>query len=528
LQVRAVVFPGPNIVISASRDGTVRVWKIINSPPPTFDATISSHGSAFVNTAAYLSPTKNYPQGLIISGGKDTVIEVREPSKSPEDNAEALLLGHTSNVCALDVDADGEFIVSGSWDGKARLWSVEKWDCVAIMEEHEASVWAVLAYNSKTVITGSADKFIRIYNTSGRLLRSIPGGGDVIRALCKVPKNHPSGADFASASNDGIIRLWTIDGRQVGELIGHESFIYSLAYLATGELVSSGEDRTVRVWKGTNCIQTITLPALSVWGVAVCSQNGDIAAGASDRLIRVFSRDPDRYADAESIRLFEESVKASSIPQQSVGEINKEKLPGPEFLTQKSGTKEGQVQMINEPNGSITAHQWSASQQEWINIGTVVDAVGSSGKKVSRMFLPDASSNVFQVEFGGKSYDFVFDVDIEDGKPALKLPYNLSDNPYEAATKFIEKNKLPISYLDQVANFITTNTQGSTLGSSSNPGPAPVGSDPWGSEARYRPGGDTSSAPPRSAAPKILPQQTYLSIVHASYDGMSSSDSVLT
>jgi len=196
--------------------------------------------------------------------------------------------------------------------------------------------------------------------------------------------------------------------------------------------------------------------------------------------------------------LFDDSVKSSSIPQQQLGEVNKEKLPGPEFLQQKSGTKEGQVVMIREGDGSVTAHQWSQATQQWISVGTVVDAVGSSGKKK---------------DYLGKDYDYVFDVDIEDGKPPLKLPYNLAQNPYEAATKFIEDNELPIGYLDQVANFITTNTQGATLGQSSQPPPS--GADPWGTESRYRPG-EISSAPPPpstpSSRPKVLPQTTYLSI----------------
>lgn len=203
-----------------------------------------------------------------------------------------------------------------------------------------------------------------------------------MRALCRIPKGHPSGADFASASNDGIIRLWTFQGREVAQLLGHESFIYSLASSPSGEIFSSGEDRTVRVWKGTECIQTITHPAISVWGVAVCAETGDIVSGASDRIVRVFTRDPERAADAETTKFFEDSVKESSIPQQQLPEVNKEKLPGPEFLVQKAGTKEGQVQMIRELNGSVTAHQWSAGQQQWINVGTVVDTVGSSGKKV--------------------------------------------------------------------------------------------------------------------------------------------------
>lgn len=347
-------------------------------------------------------------------------------------------------------------------------------------------------------VAACADKHIRVFTRTGKLVRVIKGNTDVVRALCRVPDSHPSGAAIASASNDGVIRLWTLNGKQVGELHGHDSFIYSLASLPSGELISSGEDRTVRIWRGNQCVQTITHPAISVWAVGACAENGDIVSGASDRIVRVFSRDKERHADAETLKIFHESIKSSAIPQQPLGEVNKEKLPGPEFLQQKSGTKEGQVVMIREGNGSVTAHQWSQATQQWISVGTVVDAVGSSGKKH---------------DYLGKDYDYVFDVDIEDGKPPLKLPYNLSQNPYEAATKFIEDNELPIGYLDQVANFITTNTQGATLGQPSQA--PPPGADPWGTESRYRPG-ETSSAPPAptapNARPKVLPQTTYLSI----------------
>ncbi|KAI9869635.1 MAG: hypothetical protein M1830_005269, partial [Pleopsidium flavum] len=500
---------------------TVRFWECLSTPPPTYDSKILSHGSAFINAISYHPPTADYTEGLVISGGKDTIIEVRQLGKAPEEDAEALLLGHAHNVCSLDVSSEGGWVVSGSWDASARVWRVGKWECEAVLEGHEGSVWDVLAYDPKTIITGMiisqvarlqqdlgirglralsacADKLVRVFTPSGKLVRTIKGNTDVVRALCQVPKGHPTGADFASASNDGVIRLWTLAGRQVGELHGHDSFIYSLTSLPSGELVSSGEDRTVRIWRGNQCVQTITHPAISVWAVAACSGSGDIVSGASDRIVRVFSRDKARYADQETLTLFDDSVKSSSIPQQQLGEVNKEKLPGPDFLQQKSGTKEGQVVMIREGDGSVTAHQWSQATQTWISVGTVVDAVGSSGKKQ---------------DYLGKDYDYVFDVDIEDGKPPLKLPYNLAQNPYEAATKFIEDNELPIGYLDQVANFITTNTQGATLGQSTQPPPS--GADPLGTESRYRPGETSSTPPPPStpaSRPKVLPQTTYLSI----------------
>lgn len=500
--VRAVAFPNASTLLSASRDSTVRIWKLVSTPPPTFDYTISSHGSAFINSLAYYPPSPEFPEGLILSGGQDTVIEARQPKKAAADNADAMLLGHGHNVCSIDVSSEGGWVVSGSWDASARLWRVGKWENEVSFEGHEGSVWAVLAYDKHTVITGCTDKIIRVFDTSGRLLRNIRGSTDVVRALCKIPDNHPSGAQFASASNDGVIRLFTIKGDLIAELLGHESFIYSLASLPSGELVSSGEDRTVRVWNGTQCVQTITHPAISVWSVAVCAENGDIVTGASDRITRVFSRQKERQAEADVIQQFEAAVRESAIPQQQVGDINKEKLPGPDFLKQKSGTKDGQVQMIREDNGSVTAHTWSAVAQEWVAVGTVVDSAGSSGKRT---------------EYLGQDYDYVFDVDIEDGKPPLKLPYNLSQNPFEAATKFIQDNELPIGYLDQVSNFIVQNTQGASIGQSSQP-QQQSGADPWGQERRYRPGEvppPVQHASSPETRPKVVPQKTYLSIKSA-------------
>lgn len=498
--VRDVLFPSPDLVLSASRDHTVRAWKLTSPTPPTFEASITNQGSEFINSLAYLPPSSKYPQGLVVSAGTDSIIDVRPPTSTPADNADRLLIGHSRNVCALAVLPGDRYIVSGSWDHSARVWSVDKWETEVTLVDHQGAVWDVLPLDENTVVTGCADKSIRIFDLRKAIAgkvepRSSIYTPDIVRALCRVPPGHTSGAEIASASNDGVIRLWKLTGQQVSELRGHESFIYCLTALPTGELVSSGEDRTVRIWSGFECIQTITHPAISVWSVATCAENGDIVSGSSDGVIRVFSRSSDRVASPETLAEFDGAVKSSAIPQQQVGSINKEKLPGPEFLQTKSGTKEGQVQMIKEDNGSITAHQWSMSQQQWVNVGTVVDSGASSGRKV---------------EYNGKTWDYVFDVAIEEGQPSLKLPYNLSENPYDRATKFLNDNELPISYLDQVAHFITTNTQGATIGQTSDDA---GGADPYGTESRYRPGDEVSSGKAR-----VIPQRDYLDITAAKYE----------
>lgn len=51
-------------------------------------------------------------------------------------------------------------------------------------------------------------------------------------------------------------------------------FIFSFA-----DFVTTGEDRSLRIWKQGECAQTIRLPAQSVWCCCVLD-NGDIVVGA--------------------------------------------------------------------------------------------------------------------------------------------------------------------------------------------------------------------------------------------------------
>ncbi|KAK5656424.1 hypothetical protein OQA88_4805 [Cercophora sp. LCS_1] len=453
--VRTVLFPAPDVILSGGRDKTARVWRKTTQKPPTFDDKIVSNSEGFVNSLAFVR-RQNVPgsHGLLVQGGADAMIEVKNPA-SPNDETKRLLFGHSNNVCTLDVFPNGNQLVSGSWDGSAMVWDLNKWEQIRTLKHVStnggSSVWAVLAYTDELVITGSADGNVRIFSLRDAggheiLPKKTLKTGDVVRALCKLPADlksrHPTGADFASAGNDSTIQLWKITGEQVGTLHGHASFIYSLAALPTGEIVSSGEDRTLRIWRGTNCVQTITHPAISVWSVAVCSVNGDIVSGASDKMIRVFTRNVDRIAAPDVISEYEQSLQLAEIPKNQVSESDKTETVTKEWLQSNQGKKDGQLALVKEDNGSILAYQW-ATGRGWIQIGTVVDPPSQRPK----------------VQYKGKEYDYVFDVDVEEGKPTLKLPYNLTEDTYQAATRFLGDNNLPITYIEAVANFIRENTK---------------------------------------------------------------------
>lgn len=380
MQVRAVAFPTTDIIASGSRDGTVRFWKRSPGTPTGFQpTTIASSPKQYFNSVAVL-PKKSEdgtPHNRVMYAGTDLIIDIRDAENV--DNDPRQLFGHEANVCALDASPSGSYIVSGSWDSRCIVW--ENYEAARLLDHDTGgpprSVWAVLAYDDNTVITGSADTNIRIFDLQkSRQQNSKSSQGfatvvahttiktpDVVRALCRfsteLTKRHPSNADFASAGNDGVIRLWKNTAKGVeekGQLHGHDSFIYSLAVLEYGELVSSGEDRTVRIWKGMTCVQTIVHPAISVWSVAV-GPNNDIVSGASDGVVRVFTRNESRKADAEALASFEKSVQSSSIPAPAMDRKN---IPPKSWLDTNRGQKPGQIKTVLDDDGTILAYQWDA------------------------------------------------------------------------------------------------------------------------------------------------------------------------
>lgn len=71
----------------------------------------------------------------------------------------------------------------------------------------------------------------------------------------------------------------------------------------------------------------------------------------------------------------------------------------------------------------------------------------------------------------------MFTIDVNEGGPSFKLPYNVTEDPWLTAHNFLQKNDLSPMFLDQVANFIIENTKGHVVG----PAP-PAGGDPFTGE----------------------------------------------
>lgn len=91
--------------------------------------------------------------------------------------------------------------------------------------------------------------------------------------------------------------------------------------------------------------------------------------------------------------------------------------------------------MIVKERDGVKAYRWSQRAFQWKFVG---DVVQKEEKSVGRP------------THNGVQYDYVFSVDIEDGVPLLKLPYNRGQDPYAAAQKFIEDNNVDPRHLNRV------------------------------------------------------------------------------
>ncbi|MCO5582716.1 hypothetical protein L7F22_036615 [Adiantum nelumboides] len=258
--------------------------------------------------------------------------------------------------------------------------------------------------------------------------------GNTVRGLAFMPN-----MGILSASHDGSVRFWSVNGDPLLEMIGHTAIVYCVAASSSGDVASGSEDCFAKIWKNGTCCQSIQHPGC-VWDVKFLP-NGDLVTACSDGVVRVWTKDSSRHASLEEMEAYEAHLSAWRTQTKMVSGVKIQDLPGREALLQP-GTKNGQTKVIREGDNGV-AYTWNAKEYNWDKIGEVVDGPGNFEGKPS---------------LNGQQYDYVFDVNIEDGEPVRKLPYNRGDNPYMVADQWLLSENLPLTYRQQVVEFILQNT----------------------------------------------------------------------
>ena len=322
--------------------------------------------------------------GLYVTGCKDGIVRVFRGRELTRE-----LKGHTNNVSSLSwlqqpqnngpsSYSSSLLLLSGSWDGTARIWNIDNGECVQVLPDHENTT-VVLGLESGGIVTGSAGiaQNNRIVETKIRIWQPVDLGGDTtsscttkyelvktlpypsgpIRNLCHIPtpshlppSSVSSSSLFATCSNDGTVKVWNEDGECLFNFAHPESpMILSVMAGVDGTIISTTEVGDLAVWCYESSAQPLQIiPHASTLWCAALLNDGDIATACQDGSVRIFSRDASKACGEEELRTFEEAGKRASKGPSSE-EIAK--LPRWEMRQVVAGKSEGQVQMFQKDGG---------------------------------------------------------------------------------------------------------------------------------------------------------------------------------
>jgi len=441
------------------------------------------HGvSALLGAPLEEEPSK-MTTSLYVSGCKDAVIRIFN-GKTHE--LVGTLPGHEKPVTSLawvpkppgvrTGNSFSQYLVSGSWDGTAKVWDIDRKCLIATMPDHENSV---CVYGIRTtssddntiqIATGSAGAAVnnQISGFTVRLwqINVVTGNvsktqsvandhGGPIRDICGVSVDGKS--YLVTCSNDGTARLRDeTTGQSTSTLTiipansqqSHPPMLLSVAALLDNAgLVASAEDGNVAIWN----LEDQTEPqnvvhAECVWRV-VALPNGDFATCCQDGTLRIFTKASDRMAPEPERQAFADEV-SKALQKQATGPSDEEVAKLPKWEEQRQqmiGRSEGQVQLFQK-NGVAIAAQWSAASRTWIEVGQVM---GSKDAGV----------------IDGVTYDHVLPIEIDTtggGVASLQLGYNTGENTFVAAQRFIDSHELPQHHLSQIADYIQQRVGNST------------------------------------------------------------------
>jgi eukaryotic-like serine/threonine-protein kinase len=286
--------PVGDLALTASMDGTVRVWDIHRGEAPRC-VDVLGERTGPVRCAAFT------PNGRgVVAGYDDGTVRAWTLGVAGAHAVARVLGRHDGAVNSVECSPSGAHVVSASADGSARVWSAlatKESPACAVLLGHRGDVrTAKFDASERFVVTASYDSTVMVWDLSsaapeGREVTCNPGGGwarsaifsptnEFIAVACVPPRVvsartgaevaalvvsdadkegavtlacSPDGALLATGGADGVARIW--QGHRDGtwglqrELMGHAGSVRSVAFLPDGQsLVTAGEDGTVRVW----------------------------------------------------------------------------------------------------------------------------------------------------------------------------------------------------------------------------------------------------------------------------------------
>ena len=207
-------------LLTAGRDGTVRSWSV-HAGSANLEHTLDEH-SDWVNGIAVLHP------GSFATCSSDRSVKVWSMPSDGTANWQCHTIGrHEDYAKAICYAAQCNLLATAGFDCRILLWDARRLapisastvappppggtgstDGASASGAHHDSIYALDCNASGTVLaTGSVDTDVRLWDPRDmRSSRRLRGHGDVVRCVCLLD----DGVRAVSCSSDRTIRLWHV------------------------------------------------------------------------------------------------------------------------------------------------------------------------------------------------------------------------------------------------------------------------------------------------------------------------------
>ena len=266
-----------NIIISGSRDGTLCVW----------DAYSGDYINGF-NVESSVNCLRVLPCGDVFCGTDDgSVFALNTSTWSKQEYK-----GHNDQILCMDTILQSQ-IITGSADKTIRIWSTSG-ACLKVLEGDSGSVECVIALPDGR-IASSSNKTLTLWNTqTGEVQLSIERKSSSVTSLLVLSEDK-----VIVGTSDGTIRVWDCIAKKLLYILGHHKrSVECLAKLSDDRIASGSYDSIVRIWnlKTGERISQSNGKNTEVRGISILA-GGRIAFCSTDKIIRLWKPTKDEYQE---------------------------------------------------------------------------------------------------------------------------------------------------------------------------------------------------------------------------------------
>lgn len=215
---------------------------------------------------------------------------------------------HAAPVNALAFSLDGQFLVSGSNDGLATVWSIAKRQQVAVLScpDQQAAIFAVaFSPDGQLVATAGLDRKVSLWLWQEKqVVAALPHASSVL-AL----RFHPVLRQLVTACRDGTAQVWEIDSATRLGLFQHAGPVNALAIDATGQfLATASADHTVGLWDWHSLQKVALVEHQANVSAVVFTDPETLITGCDDGAVRLWAL-TDVYKPQQT-KLFPDKLQA--------------------------------------------------------------------------------------------------------------------------------------------------------------------------------------------------------------------------